>query len=209
MSSHETMTTGNDSFWLEQVIFFSNSTAYNVCHSKDEQFLPFRVCICLLVVQSICITWLNNSWPHKSLTMCTVHNSVVCKLCYNALFQSFSQVKKKKSKLTKTQPTNPQTTKKPAKLCSPNTVLVTFLSSFPCMFVQLTAQNIWMLRSTPAKSNRRMTIHQNQPDNRKHIPIPELLLSDSKWQGMKQKEHRAWFATEKLSPKNDKKKNLF
>lgn len=132
MSSDETMTTGNDSFWLGKVILFPDNTAYNVCHSKDEQFLPFRVFICLLVVQSICITRLNNSWPHKSLTMCTVHNSAICKLCYNTLFQSFSQVFLKKH--NKTQPTNPQTTtkKKPAKLCSPNTVPVTFLSSFPC-----------------------------------------------------------------------------
>lgn len=197
MFSDETMATGNDNFWLEKVILFSDNTAYNACHSEDEQFLPFRVFICLLVVQSICITWLNNSWPHKSLTMCTVHNSVICKLCYNTLFQSFSQVIKKNKKQTTT-----------AKLCSPNTVPVTFLSSFHGMFVQLTAQNILMLYSTPAKSNWRMTIHQNQPDNRKHIPIPELLLSDSKWQGMKQKEHRAWFSKAKLSPKNDKRKIL-
>lgn len=121
-------------------------------------------------------------------------------------FKAFLKFKKTQQKPN--QQTHKQQ-KKPAKLCSPNTVLVTFLSSFLCMFVQLTAQNIWMLHSTPAKSNRRMTIHQNQPDNRKHIPIPELLLSDSKWQGMKQKEHRAWFATAKLSPKNDKEKNPF
>lgn len=124
---------------------------------------------------------------HKSLTMCTVHNSVVCKLYYNTLSQSFFLKLNKKSP----QKTHTHPPKKPAKLCSPNIVPVTFLSSFHGMFVQLTALNILMLYSTPAKSNRRMTIHQNQPDNRKHIPVSELVVSDSKWQGMKQKEHRA------------------
>lgn len=43
MFSDETMATGNDNFWREKVILFPDKAGYNVCHSEDEQFLPFRV----------------------------------------------------------------------------------------------------------------------------------------------------------------------